>query len=71
MSSQVSGYRKPNCTGLKMIAKAFDVPINKLIFVGDEEKDRQTAINAGCLFSPIIRTEKDTKNLYDVLEISD
>ena len=49
-SSSVFGYRKPNPIGLQMIAKKFNVPIEELLFVGDEEKDRQTALNAGCEF---------------------
>ena len=50
VSSAISGYRKPNCQGLQMIAEKFAVPITELIFVGDEEKDRQTALNANCKF---------------------
>ena len=45
VSSAVAGYRKPNYKGLKMISDRFDIPLSQLIFVGDEEKDRQTALN--------------------------
>lgn len=56
VSSQSCGYRKPNCSGLKRIAQHFHVPVNQLIFVGDEEKDRLTAENAQCHFIMIRRT---------------
>jgi len=49
-SSSVFGYRKPNPTGLHLIAEKYNIPIEEIIFVGDEEKDRQTALNAGCRF---------------------
>ena len=48
VSSTVAGYRKPNCKGLQMISERFSFPITELIFIGDEEKDRRTAINANC-----------------------
>ncbi len=70
VSSEVAGYRKPNSKGLQMIADKFGVLISQLIFVGDEEKDRQTAQNAGCDFIQINRTEKNSQcigNLYELL----
>lgn len=72
VSSSVAGYRKPNCKGLQMISENYAVPIKELIFVGDEEKDKQTAINAGCKFIQIQRTEKNGEgisNLYELLDI--
>ena len=50
VSSTVAGYRKPNCKGLQMISERFSSPITELIFIGDEEKDRRTAMNANCKF---------------------
>ena len=50
VSSQSCGVRKPNKKGLLIIAEAFGVDISELLFVGDEEKDRMTAQNAGCEF---------------------
>ena len=50
VSSLSCGFRKPNCTGLRLIAERFGVPITELVFAGDEEKDRKTAENAGCKF---------------------
>lgn len=67
VSSAVCGYRKPNCKGLQMIAEKFEVPAAELVFIGDEEKDRQTARNAGCRFIPIRRTGaagEDIRDLY-------
>ena len=72
VSSAIAGYRKPNCRGLQMISEKYAIPITELLFVGDEEKDRETAINANCRFIWIQRTEKNEEsihNLYDLLEV--
>lgn len=72
VSSSVAGYRKPNCKGLQMISQRFLFPITKLIFIGDEEKDRKTAINANCKFIWIQRTKKREEsigNLYELLRV--
>lgn len=53
VSSQSCGYRKPNKFGLEFIAKHFDVNVKDLLFIGDEEKDKQAAQNAGCEFKYI------------------
>ena len=63
VSSAVAGYRKPNCKGLQMIAERFSAPIKELIFIGDEEKDRRTAMNANCKFIWIQRTEKHKESI--------
>lgn len=55
-----------------MISEKFDTPITELIFIGDEEKDRKTALNADCKFILIQRinkTEDSISNLYELLEI--
>lgn len=72
VSSSVVGYRKPNCKGLQLISDKFATPITKLIFVGDEEKDKRTAMNANCKFIWIQRTEKNKEsidNLYHLLHM--
>ncbi|MCM1245157.1 MAG: HAD family hydrolase [Roseburia sp.] len=72
VSSAVAGYRKPNCRGLQMISEKFATPVTELFFVGDEEKDRKTAMNANCKFIWIQRTEKNgnsISNLYELLEM--
>ena len=72
VSSSISGYRKPNCKGLQMIAEKFNTPITELVFVGDEEKDRKTALNANCRFVQIQRKNKKEEcisNLYELFEI--
>lgn len=48
VSSLSCGFRKPNPFGLKYIAEYFSVSTETLVFIGDEEKDIKTAINAGC-----------------------
>lgn len=50
VSSQNCGYRKPNRFGLDYIADYFNIDVTKLLFIGDEEKDKQAAENAGCEF---------------------
>ena len=55
-----------------MISERFSFPITKLIFIGDEEKDRKTAMNANCKFIWIQRTEKNAEsigNLYELLQV--
>ncbi len=72
ISSSVAGYRKPNYKGLQMISEKYSIPITELIFVGDEEKDRQTALNANCRFIQIQRTKKtheSINNLYELLDM--
>ena len=71
ISSEIAGYRKPNMKGLQMIAEHFGVPVTELIFVGDEEKDRQAAKNADCRFVHIKRTEKATESIGDLYELLD
>lgn len=53
VSSQVCGVRKPNKGGICYIADAFKIPEAEILFVGDEEKDFLTAMNAGCDFVSI------------------
>lgn len=50
VSSQSCGYRKPNKFGLNYIADFYGVDVNNLLFIGDEEKDKLAAQNAGCEF---------------------
>lgn len=50
VSSQSCGYRKPNKFGLEYIADYFNTNVKDILFIGDEEKDKQAAQNAGCKF---------------------
>lgn len=50
VSSGTCGFRKPNPAGLQKIADCFSVDPHALIFIGDEDKDRQTAVRIGCRF---------------------
>jgi haloacid dehalogenase superfamily, subfamily IA, variant 1 with third motif having Dx(3-4)D or Dx(3-4)E len=47
VSSLSCGFRKPNKAGLMQIAEHFKTTPNRMVFVGDEEKDIKTAQNAG------------------------
>jgi len=72
VSSSVAGYRKPHNKGLQMISDKFGIGITELLFVGDEEKDRKTALNANCKFIQIHRTENvdgSISDLYELLEM--
>ena len=69
VSSTVAGYRKPNCKGLQMISERFSFSITELIFIGDEEKDRRTAINANCKFIWLQRTEKNEESIDNLNEL--
>ncbi len=72
VSSSIAGYRKPHIQGLQMISGKYGIPITELVFVGDEEKDRKTALNANCRFIQIQRTGtfgESISNLYDILEM--
>lgn len=71
VSSQSCGYRKPNTYGLKMIAEKFCVPIESLVFIGDEEKDEQTSINAGCEFYKIDRTKMELRECLPKIKDED
>ena len=68
LSSAISGVRKPNGRGLEMIARHFSVPMEELVFLGDEEKDRQTAENAGCRFVEVRRNGQGDFNLWRLLQ---
>lgn len=53
VSSQICGVRKPNKGGICYIADVFKIQEAEILFVGDEEKDFLTALNAGCDFAYI------------------
>ncbi len=69
VSSYVAGYRKPCCKGLQMISEKFAIPMEELIFVGDEEKDRKTAANAKCRFIWMQRGESNPESIGDLYEL--
>ena len=71
VSSAISGFRKPNDGGLRMIAHKFGVAVTELVLVGDEEKDAKTAKRAGCRFVRIDRSgdrEGCISSLKELLE---
>ena len=57
LSSGSCGFRKPHPAGLYRIAQEFKVPVERLLFVGDERLDMETAETAGCSFVRIARTK--------------
>ena len=68
-SSVSCGYRKPNERGLEIIAQRYNVPINELLFIGDEEKDMKTAERAGCEFVRISRKTNKINCIRDLSEL--
>jgi len=64
VSSLTCGFRKPNANGLLYIAKHFNINIQELIFIGDEEKDIKAARNAGCI-SVLIYRDNDNNNIKE------
>ena len=50
VSSSTCGFRKPSGKTLEYVSDRLGVGLDEILFVGDEEKDRQTADNAGCDF---------------------
>ena len=50
VSSSTCGFRKPSRETLEYVSDRLGVGLDEILFVGDEEKDRQTAENAGCDF---------------------
>ena len=69
VSSAVSGVRKPNDGGLRMIAEKFGVPLSELVLVGDEEKDARTAERAGCKFVRIDRRGERKDSISNLKEL--
>ncbi|MCL2427447.1 MAG: HAD family hydrolase [Oscillospiraceae bacterium] len=69
VSSLTCGFRKPNKSGLAYIAEHYGVNVQKLVFIGDEEKDIKTAINAGCI-SILIDRKNEHKNYGQDLSIT-
>ena len=69
VSSSVAGFRKPNPAGLKMIADRYSISVDELIFVGDEDKDEKTALNAGCRFVRINRANKPAGGISSLYEL--
>ena len=70
ISSGSCGYRKPNPRGLCEIARELELGMDKLVFIGDEKKDFETAKRANCRFIYIDRSgETDyCRNISQVLK---
>lgn len=62
VSSKTCGYRKPNKAGIEYIASKFGIDVKQILFVGDEEKDYNTARNSNCDFM-FISDFKDRLNI--------
>jgi len=70
VSSLSCGFRKPNPGGIRVVSEHFGIPVTDILFVGDEEKDKKTAENAGCGFVRINRKVKADSSIFDLTELS-
>jgi len=74
VSSLSCGFRKPNRAGLIQISEHFKTSPKQMIFVGDEEKDIKTALNAGMKSVLIYRDKsicKDFGQDYTIAALSE
>lgn len=55
------GFRKPNAEGLLTLSDKMNINTSELLFVGDERKDIECAINAGAV-SALINRDLEEKN---------
>ena len=63
------GYRKPNIKGLQVISEELGVPVQELMYIGDEEKDVVCANNAGAI-SVLIDRELKCPNFGQLHTVS-
>ncbi len=63
------GYRKPRREGLLLLSEKMGVPVTKMAFVGDEEKDILCAADAGA-YSVLINRSGSAQNYGQDKEIS-
>ncbi|MBD2862217.1 HAD family hydrolase [Paenibacillus sp. IB182363] len=68
LSSIDCGFRKPNKKGIELISEKFGIDLQNIAFIGDEEKDIQTAKNAGVM-SFLINRDKRNKNYGEDIQI--
>lgn len=59
---------KPDPWSVTEAAKLMNVPLEKLIFVGDTERDYLTSVNAGCGFIGLAATEKKMSRLLKIID---
>ena len=67
------GYRKPSGKGLEILSQKMNVLTSEMIFVGDEKKDMECAINAGAIAILINRSDEEKKygQNYDIKELKE
>jgi putative hydrolase of the HAD superfamily len=65
------GYRKPSPVGYRMLAEALGTPPNRMVYVGNEEKDILGANRAGFQDSVLIQRGGDPTDFGQTLSFSD
>lgn len=66
LSSCSLGVRKPNSHGLNLLMQKYKLLPNEVLFVGDEDKDLETAKNANCYFIRLDKNKKHEKSIQTV-----
>ena len=66
LSSCSLGVRKPNPHGLTLLMQKYKLLPNEVLFVGDEDKDFETAKNANCWFIRVDKNKKHEKSIQTV-----
>ena len=60
-TSNDTGYRKPSGKGLEILSDKMNVLTSEMVFVGDEKKDIECAINTGTISVLINRDNEEKK----------
>ena len=60
-TSNDAGYRKPSGKGLEILSDKMNVLTSEMVFIGDEKKDIECAINAGTISVLINRDNEEKK----------
>ena len=70
VSSTSCGFRKPNPRGLEIIAESLKISPKEMIFIGDEQKDPETARRFDCS-SVLINRSGDSRDFGQDYEIDE
>ncbi len=70
ITSNDTGYRKSSGKGLCFLSEKMGIPLEEMVFIGDEKKDMDCALNAGATAVLINRTA-EPKSFGQNYEIRD
>lgn len=69
ISSCSSGYRKPNPYGIDFLRAKYGLANDEILFIGDEDKDLETAKQANCYFIRMDRKGSKPNSISDLSQI--